>query len=242
MRGARAALAFLTRLPAGRLDAADFARAPGWFAAVGLGVGAVQALVWYAAATLWPLVLAALVAVAVGLVITGALHEDGLADAFDGLGSGRPAERALEIMRDSRIGSFGALALGLVTAARVAALVGLGPLAPVALIAGQGLSRAAMTAMLRAGPYLRAQGTGTGMTGPLGMGLVPLGLAVAAALALVVWAMGWALPGGLVGLILGVGAMRLWALRRLGGITGDILGAAQGLGDLGFLLGVLACL
>ncbi|MCC0076831.1 MAG: adenosylcobinamide-GDP ribazoletransferase [Rhodobacter sp.] len=235
-------MAFLTRLPAGRLEAADFARAPGWFTGVGLGVGAVQALVWCGAAALWPPVLAAVAAVAAGLMITGALHEDGLADAFDGLGSGRPAERALEIMRDSRIGSFGALALGLVMAARVVALVGLGPLAPVALVAGQGLSRAAMTGMLRAGPYLRAQGTGTGMTGALGPGLVPLGLAVAAASLLAAWAMGWALLGGLAGLILGAGAMRFWALRRLGGITGDILGAAQGLGDLGFLLGVLACL
>jgi adenosylcobinamide-GDP ribazoletransferase len=242
MRGARAALAFLTRLPAGPLDGADFARAPGWFGAVGLGLGTLMAGAWLAAAVLWPPVIAALIAVALGLFLTGALHEDGLADAFDGLGSGRPAERALEIMRDSRIGSFGALALGLAMALRVAALVALGPLAPVALIAGQGASRAAMTLMLRRGPYLRPSGAGTGMTGPLGLGGVTVGVALAAALALMAWGAGWGALTGLAGLVLAMLALRGWALRRLGGITGDILGAAQVLGDLGFLLGVLAWL
>ena len=94
MRAFRAALTFLTRLPVGRLEAGDFARAPGWFAAAGLVIGAAGAGVWWLAAAIWPPVLAALAAVAAMLLITGALHEDGLADAFDGLGSGRPAERA----------------------------------------------------------------------------------------------------------------------------------------------------
>ena len=242
MRGARAALVFLTRLPAGRLDSADFARAPGWFAGVGLGLGGLSAGIWFLAAWAWTPVLAALAAVALGLLLTGGLHEDGLADTFDGLGSGRPADRALEIMRDSRIGSFGALALGVVLAGRIAALVALGALAPVALIAGQGLSRAGMTLMLRAGPYVRQSGAGSGMTGPLGAGVWPLTLAVAFAAALTFWAAGWALVSGLAGLALAQGAVRLWAVRRLGGITGDVLGAAQALGDLGFLLGVLAWL
>lgn len=242
MRGARAALVFLTRLPAGRLETADFARAPGWFAAIGLGLGGLAAGAWFLAAWAWTPVLAALASVALGLLLTGGLHEDGLADTFDGLGSGRPADRALEIMRDSRIGSFGALALGVVLAGRVAALVALGTLAPVALIAGQGLSRAGMTLMLRAGPYVRQSGAGSGMTGPLGAGVWPLALAVAFAAALTFWAAGWALVAGLAGLALAQLAVRLWAVRRLGGITGDVLGAAQVLGDLGFLLGVLAWL
>lgn len=241
MRGARAALAFLTRLPAGPLESADFAAAPGWFAAIGLGLGTVMAGVWFLAAWVWTPPLAALAAVAVGLLLTGALHEDGLADTFDGLGAPRPTERALEIMRDSRIGAFGALALGLGLAARVAALAALGGLAPVALIAGQGLSRAGMTLMLRAGPYVRQSGAGTGMTGPLGSGLGLLVLATAAAAALALWAAGLgALLAGLAGLALVQLALRRWAQQRLGGITGDILGAAQVLGDLGFLLGLLA--
>ncbi|MCA0203306.1 MAG: adenosylcobinamide-GDP ribazoletransferase [Proteobacteria bacterium] len=238
MRGARAALAFLTRLPAGPLDSADFARAPGWFGAVGLGIGALSAGVWFLASWLWGPVLGALAAVTAGLLLTGALHEDGLADTFDGLGSGRPAERALEIMRDSRIGSFGALALGVVLAARVMALAALGPWAPAALIAGQGLSRGGMGVMLQSGPYVRLSGAGTGMTGqqPLAP---PLGAALAGG-ALLLWTAGWGLLSALAGLALAQLAIRAWARRRLGGITGDVLGAAQVLGDLGLLLGLLA--
>lgn len=242
MNGALAALAFLTRLPMPRLEAAHFARAPGWFAMAGLAFGAALAAVWMLAALIWPPVVVALVIVAIGLLLTGALHEDGLADTFDGLGSGRPAERALEILRDSRIGAFGALALGVALGLRVAALAALGPMAPVALVAGQGLSRAGMTLVLRAGPYLRASGAGTGMTGPLGSGGVPLALAVLVAMALAVHAFG---PGALIGLAgagLAAWMLRRWALRRIGGITGDILGAVQVLGDLAFLLGVLAWL
>ncbi|MCL4675512.1 MAG: adenosylcobinamide-GDP ribazoletransferase [Pararhodobacter sp.] len=242
MRSARAALAFLTRLPAGPLNSADFAHAPGWFAAVGLLIGGLQALVFVVAASLWSPVLAALVAVAAGLVITGALHEDGLADMVDGLGSGRPRDRALEIMRDSRIGSFGALALGLALAMRVAALAGLGPLAPVMLVAAAALSRGVMALLLRAGPYLRPSGAGSGMTGPMGASGLALAGAAAGALALIGWSMGAAVLGGLLGLVLGAGGTRLWAMRRLGGLTGDVLGAAQVLGEVGFLMGVLACL
>ncbi|WP_334193063.1 adenosylcobinamide-GDP ribazoletransferase [Pararhodobacter sp.] len=238
MRGARAALAFLTRLPAGPLDSADFARAPGWFGAVGLGIGALSAGVWFLASWLWGPVLGALAAVTAGLLLTGALHEDGLADTFDGLGSGRPAERALEIMRDSRIGSFGALALGVVLAARVMALAALGPWAPAALIAGQGLSRGGMGAMLQNGPYVRLSGAGTGMTGPQPLA-PPLGAALAGG-ALLLWTAGWGLLSALAGLALAQLAIRAWARRRLGGITGDVLGAAQVLGDLGLLLGLLA--
>lgn len=243
MRGARAALVFLTRLPGGRLEAADFARAPGWFAAVGLAIGAAMGVVWWAAAAVWPPILAALAALAIGMLLTGALHEDGLADTMDGLGSGRPADRALEIMRDSRIGSHGALALVMVLSAKVAALAALGTAAPLALVAAAGLSRAVMALMLRAGPYLRPTGAGSGMTGAWGLegrlawtGAVVVGGALAAV------ATGWALAGGVLGLGIGAGAVRFWALRRLGGLTGDVLGAAQQLGELGFLLGVLACL
>ncbi|WP_323037192.1 adenosylcobinamide-GDP ribazoletransferase [Pararhodobacter sp.] len=243
MRGLRAALAFLTRLPSGRLEAEDFACAPAWFGVVGLLIGALLALVFVVADALWPATLAALVTVAAGLLITGGLHEDGVADVFDGLGSGRPKERALEIMRDSRIGSFGALALGLALAARILALAALGPLVVVSLIAGQGLSRVMMALLLRAGPYARASGAATGMTGPFGpQGAAVLGATLLVSLALMGYHAGWAVFGGLAGLILSVWLVRLWMMRRIGGLTGDAFGAAQVLGDVGFLLGLLACL
>ena len=249
MRSARAAVIFLTRLPAGRAEAADFARAPGWFAVVGLLVGAIQGLGFWLAAGLWGVPLAVLAALALGLLVTGALHEDGLADTFDGLGSGRPAERALEIMRDSRIGAFGALALLLVLSAQALALAGLAAagglvVAVTALMAGQGLSRALITLMLRHGPYLRAQGSGSGMTGPLGAeGCLALMLGTGGALGLAFCGLGaGGMLAGLVGLVLGAGVIWLWAWRRLGGVSGDILGAAQQLGLLGFWLGMLAWL
>ena len=243
MRGARAALTFLTRLPAGTLAAEDFAAAPGWFAAVGLLIGAVQAAVFALAAPVWGPALAALAALGAGIAMTGALHEDGLADTCDGLGPRVPADRALEIMRDPRIGAFGALGLGLVLAAGAMTLARLGPAAPAALIAGQALSRAAMTGLLRAGPYLRAQGAGAGMTGRLGpAGLAATGAAVAAALVLSGAGHGAAVLAGLAGLAIGAGAVWVWARSRLGGVTGDILGAAQQAGCLGFWLGVLGWL
>jgi len=243
LRGARAALAFLTRLPAGPLTAEDFARAPGWFAAVGVLIGVLQAAAYLLAAMVLPPLLAAVIAVTIGVLVTGALHEDGLADVFDGLGSGHAKERALEIMRDSRIGSFGAMALVLAMVARVASLAELGALAPVILIAGQGASRAVMALMLRAGPYMRPSGAGTGMTGPLGIvgTLATSGVLLFAGAVTLSFA-GWGLAGGLAGLGLGALLIRQWAMRRLGGITGDVLGSAQVMGEIGFFIGVLACL
>lgn len=244
MRAARAALTFLTRVPGGALDAADFARAPGWFAAVGLLVGVVQAGVWLVAETLWPGMLAAVVAVAFAVLLTGGLHEDGLADTFDGLGSGRPSDRALEIMRDSRIGSFGAIALLLVMALRIGAYAGLGALAPIAMIAGQAVSRGVMTLTLRHGGYLRAQGSGSGMTEAQGAtGLMATAGAVAVALGLTIWAANASCTlAAIFGALVLAGAVVAWSRRRLGGVTGDILGAVQIVAEVGFALGLLACL
>lgn len=241
MRGLRSAAAVLTRVPAGQLSLGDFRAAPGWFGALGLLVGATQALAFALTAPLWGGWLAALVALAVGIVLTGALHEDGLADTADALGSPRPRDRALEIMRDSRIGTYGTLALGLVLGAQVAALGGLAGGAPVALIAAAALSRLPMAGFLRLGPYLRAQGAASGMTGPWpAEGLIASGATLIVAMALAVWGLGGAALTGAAGLVLAAGATGLWARARLGGITGDVLGAVQQAGFTGFLLGVAA--
>jgi len=240
--GFRAALAVLTRVPSGRLATADLALAPGWFAAVGLGIGLAQAGAWWAAGALWGPWPGALAALAAGILLTGALHEDGLADTADALGARRTPERALEILRDSRIGTFGALALGLVLATQAAALAGLGAAAGAALVAAAGLSRLAMAGVLWRGPYLRASGAATGLTGAwpasaraaaglagaLALGVAGVGLGPGAALA------------GVAGLVLAAGAVAVWARARLGGITGDVLGAVQQAGLTGCLLGALA--
>lgn len=241
LTGARAALAVLTRLNAGRLDTADFTRAPGWFALIGLALGLAQALALALAGALWGVWLGAIAALAVGLILTGALHEDGLADTADALGAPRPAERALEIMRDSRIGSYGALALVLVLGAQVAALAALGPAAPWALAMAAGLSRACAAEGLRRGPYLRATGAASGMTGRWGWGNWAAALTGAAlSVAIGMAALGLAaLAGAALGLLAAVIVFN-WGRARLGGITGDILGAVQQAGFTGTLLGVLA--
>jgi adenosylcobinamide-GDP ribazoletransferase len=239
------AIQFLTRLPvpAGVHTRARMAASPRWYPAVGALVGGIAALVWYAAAVFPPL-LAALLAVAAGVLVTGALHEDGLADTCDGLGGATP-ERALAIMRDSRIGTYGVLGLGFVLGVKVLALGALPAAAvPLMLIAGHTASRASMVLVLATGRYARADGAAA----PVARGVAPGGLAfafgcgVVALLALVMVLPSPAVAGGLAGLVLAHALLRGWVGRRLGGYSGDTLGAVQQTGEAGLYLGVLACL
>lgn len=236
---------FLTRLPlpAPGYTPARWARVPGYFAIIGLALGLVFAGVFWATALVWPQPLAALLAVAVGLLMTGALHEDGLADCLDGLGGGRDRDRALDIMRDSQIGSYGALGLGsllglqAVMLASAPLLTGIG-----AFVIGHTLSRALMAHALGQGRYLREKGAGTGLSSPMGpagwaaTGLA-MGLAVLAA---------WPLLGPMstlcaIGGGLAAGSLwRRWTLHRLGGDTGDTLGGLQCVALTGSFLGAAA--
>jgi adenosylcobinamide-GDP ribazoletransferase len=239
---------FLTRLPVRDptlWSNARMAAIPRYFPAVGALVGALMAAVWALAALVLPPVPAALATVAFGLLLTGAFHEDGFADACDGLGGGATRERALEIMRDSRLGTYGVAGLGLMLAGKVAVLAAL-PIAlvPVALVAGQALSRASAVAAIATGRYARDHGTAkpvqegvdrTSARVVLLSALVVAGLAVLALPPA-------ALAGGLAGLVLGHLAMRAAYERKLGGYTGDCLGAVQQCSEIGFLLGLLACL
>jgi len=222
-----AALGLLTRLPVGRLpmpaDAAGHARAawawPLAGALVGAAGGAVQWLLL--AAGLSPLA-AAPWALAAMLLLTGALHEDGLSDTADGFGGGRGRERKLQIMRDSRIGSYGAAALLLSLLARGTALADLAMPLP-ALAAAGALSRAAMLLPLLALPPARPGGLSAGLGRP-GTGVAVLGAMLAASLALLLLPAGAAwlpvLAAGLAAL-----ALTLLARRQIGGQTGDVLGA-----------------
>ena len=180
-----AALRFLTRLPlpapAAGETAAGMAAALRWLPAAGAVVGAIGAAVLLAAATVLPPVPAVLLAAAATALVTGALHEDGLADTFDGLAAATP-ERALAIMRDSRIGAHGALALGLFVALKVAALAALpAGTAAVALVAGQTASRFSVLVLLASSRYLRPEGTAGFAAAGLGAAGLGLGAAVAVA-------------------------------------------------------------
>lgn len=235
---------FLTRVPppgTPRWTPGRMAAAPRYFPAVGALVGLSGAAVLGATALVLPPLVALLLSVAATLAMTGALHEDGLADTFDGLGAATPAA-ALEVMRDSRLGSFGALALGLGLALKVTALASL-PVwaAALALVAGHAASRAAAVLALARGRYARTEGKSRFTAG----GLDPMGLRIAlacGALGLLPLA-GLGLPAPLLaaaGLCLGYCAAWWIGARRLGGYTGDTLGATQQLSEIGLYLALAA--
>lgn len=234
MPGLRLAVTLLTIMPlnaspgAGRpLSRRAAGAAMAWAPAVGLLLGAAAAGVLELAARLGhagPL-LAAVLAVVTLALLTRGLHLDGLADLADGLGSARPPEQALEIMKRSDIGPFGVVTLVLTLAVQVAALAqaqALGRGAP-AVIAAAGTGRLALTWACRRGvPAARRSGLGA-----LVAGTVPLPLAVGLSVAGLAGAYAFGITEG-VAVTLGLAAslaLCAVAVRRLGGITGDVLGA-----------------
>lgn len=241
------ALQFLTRLPVpNKLDytPAEFGAARYYFPLVGAVIGAIGAFAYGTAILLGlsPMV-AALLATAATLLSTGAFHEDGLADTFDGLGT-FTREKFLIVMSDSRIGTFGAVALGLTIALKVTA-IGSMPLkvAMVCLVVGHGLSRISNVIVAATSTYVRTPGAGSFMTQGLGLG----GLAVVATTGIACFAsVVFVSPSialcSLTGMALGHVGMRCLYERRLGGHTGDTQGAVQQWSELGFYLGALVCL
>lgn len=239
------ALQFLTRLPLpDRWTPDRMARATRWFALAGALVGLVAAAVYLLAAAVFPDAVAAVLALGAGMVLTGALHEDGLADLCDGLGAAPgDRQRMLAIMRDSRLGTHGALGLGVVLGALALALAALDPpAAAVALVAGHGLSRASACGAMCGASYVRGQGAAAGLRAGPGPGDLAVLAATGALLALLLAAVvSWAaMAAGLAGLAVAHLLTRRVYERRLGGYTGDCLGAVQQTGMLGLVLGVLA--
>jgi adenosylcobinamide-GDP ribazoletransferase len=241
------AIQFLTRLPTPRLSRWDedlLARSARYFPAAGLLVGGLTAAVFFAARRLWPAgVLPALLAVAAGVAITGGFHEDGLADTADGLGGGQTPEQRLAIMKDSRIGSYGALALGLMLALKIAGLASLpAAIGAAALLAAHALGRAAAGLAMWALPY--AADPGASKLKPVARDVRLPEAAFGLVIALLPVAL---LPPRVAaaGLAAG-GAAALWpaltARRLIGGYTGDVLGAIEQVFETFFLLGVAGAL
>ena len=240
------AVQFLTRLPTPALTGFEpdwISRSARYFPLVGLLVGGICAAVFWGASQLWTGALPALLAIGVGVLVTGAFHEDGLADTADGLGGGATPERRLEIMKDSRIGTYGALALGLVLATKVAALAtlpaGLGAWTLVAAHAG---GRGASVLTMRALAYMRDVDGGKWKPAPSDLGFWEVLAALTfAALPLALSPAGVVFQGLLAGALLAL-VLALVARRLLGGYTGDVLGAIEQVFELGFTLGVTAAL
>lgn len=240
------AVQFLTRLPVPAAKAYSperLAAAVRYYPLVGALIGGLCAAVFWLAHLWLPQTVSVLMAVATGLAATGAFHEDGLADTFDGLGASGDRYRALEIMRDSRLGTFGAVALAVALGLKVAALTSLAPtLVVTALVAGHGLSRLSSVVALETGTYVREAGVATPVTarmGPAGWFVVLIaGIALAAGLVWMLSPLATVLAFG--GLAAGHVLMRLWYERRLGGYTGDTLGAVQQSSEIGLYLGLCA--
>lgn len=240
------ALQFFTRVPVPKWVGFE----PEWlhqsarhFALIGIVVGTVAAAVLWTGSRMWPLPVAVLLSMASTMWLTGGFHEDGWADTCDGLGGAVARERALEIMKDSRIGAYGAMGLLTMLALKAATLASL-PVAwgCAALLLGHTASRAASTALIRFLPY--AGDPEHAKAKPLAQRMSSAGFVVSCGWVLLI-AIGlslahapWRLPvaAGLLVVIAGAGWCARWFRRRLGGVTGDTLGAAQQLTEVLLLL------
>lgn len=223
----RAALAFLTPFPGARRPTPGSLR---WFPVVGLLLGALLGGLWWGAAQAWPRPVAALIVVVADLALTGMLHVDGLADAADGLLPHLTRARRLEVMQEPTVGAFGVAAVVVVLLGRWVLLTTLRP-EPLLLAALWCTSRTAMATVVDRAPYARS---GNGLVSAFSGARVPflvVGAAVAVSLAL---AAAWSVPAGPVavaGAGVGFGAVMVLGLRRIGGFTGDVLGAAGLVGE-----------
>jgi adenosylcobinamide-GDP ribazoletransferase len=235
--GVRAAVRFLTIVPVRGGDAPP-GSAAAFFPLVGAMLGASGAGVFWLTVRAFPASIAALATVAFWVAISGVLHEDGLADVADAVRAGRTRERVLSILKDSRIGTYGAIAILLSVLARWQALEYLAtPRFLAAMVASQAVPRAAMVAMAWCS---RPAGSGLGyaLASTLGTPAAVVAMAFGAAAALLCgWRPGFAM---IAGSVLIVQASRGWFYLRLGGVNGDCLGFTEQLIEI-FILLMFAC-
>ncbi|HEY1181805.1 MAG TPA: adenosylcobinamide-GDP ribazoletransferase [Rhodocyclaceae bacterium] len=240
-----AALRFFTRLPVpawvGHSEA-QLNRATRYFPLVGWIVGLIGAAVTLAAAWILPLSIAVLLGMAATLLATGAFHEDGFADSCDGFGGGWSKEDVLRIMKDSRIGSYGAIGIGVLLLIKWNALYELDDSVLSALLAAHPISRAAATSLIYALDYVRDE---DGKSKPLAVRIGGGELAMAwlfglLPTALLGWLLSWQLAlQGVLAVVAVTVLMAAYTRRRVGGYTGDVLGATQQLAEVFFYLGLL---
>lgn len=206
-------------LPAARPPGAG-GRAAVWFPLVGALIGGLTGLAWAGAARVFPPPVAAVLALLVWIGLTGGLHLDGLADCGDALAAAVPRERRLEILRDPRLGAFGAISLFAVLLLKVALLTALTPAHGLTLVLAASLARGCVLPVGLTPPARRE-----GMAADMALGLRRWHLLPAAvvplALAGVMGGRGWAAV--VAGLVVTAGVIAL-ARRRLGGVTGDVMG------------------
>jgi adenosylcobinamide-GDP ribazoletransferase len=235
-----AAVGFLTRLPVGggELDTRSLSRAAIWFPAVGALVGGVAALVRLGAGELVPAAPATALALLAAVLVTGGLHEDGLADVADAFGAHTTRERRLEIMRDPRIGTYGGLAIGfaLLLPFSLLAQLDAGRFAE-AVLCAHVLGRCAPVVQSRALPAARADGSGAllrvGTATALFVGAAGAGFVIALAGP-------EAGAAALAAAIVAGAAFGALSQRIVGGVTGDVHGAATKVVEIAAYLALVA--
>lgn len=242
------ALQFFTRLPAPRwvgFDAAWLQHASRYFPAIGIIVSFACAAVYWVAALWLPQVVAVLLSTAAGIYLTGAFHEDGFADVCDGFGGGMQPPRVLEIMRDSRVGAYGVIGIALLLGTKIAGQASLPTLQVIpALLIAHPLSRCFAAALIWRMPYVREEGKVKPLAQNMSTGEFAVAVVTAALPLVVCVAAGWlALRALLLATLFGGAAT--WFLarkfqRRIGGYTGDCLGAVQQFSEAAIYLGLLA--
>ena len=238
MTGLLGALVFLTRVPFRTSRSLDTAHSVPWFPIVGLAIGA---FVGGVAAALEPWAspsVAAGVAIVMGLLVTGAFHEDGLGDVADAFVGGWTREDRLRILKDSRHGTYGVIALVSSVALRfvaLGALVAAGPKEAFAgTVAAHGLARAgAVGTMLVARPAT-GEGLGADYVARLRRGSSAFGIAATVALTLLV--IGWWVAAALAAVAVSATLLTAWSRRRIGGFSGDVLGAIEQFGEITVLV------
>ena len=249
-----AALQFFTRFPVPGWvghNATQLDQASRYFPAVGFVVGGLTAAIWWVAAQVLPQNIALLLSIGIGILSTGAFHEDGLSDFVDGFGGGYTPEKILAIMKDSHVGAYGVIAIVLVLMLKFAALQQLSmrsfALALTALVAAHVISRLLAVSLIYTQHYVRLDDSARAKPVAQIMShssfVVALLFGVSAvALLLCTGVSAWALVTALLAAML-MRAYLAWRIHKtLGGYTGDCLGAVQQLTEIAFYLGLLAAL
>ncbi|PPD43422.1 MAG: adenosylcobinamide-GDP ribazoletransferase [Methylobacter sp.] len=234
------ALSFYTRLPTPlHLDYQKLPQASIYLPLVGWAAGGVCALVFYLAALVWPPMTAVILSIIAGIFMTGAFHEDGFADVCDGFGGGWGKQRILDIMKDSQVGAYGAMGIGLLLLLKTSVLSAM-PVAAVPLVlwAGHSFSRLPPLLLMRQYDYARTDES-KGAAAVFKPSAKDLGFAGVCAVSPVLL-----LPTGCwlaaLPVLLVNGLLGRYFHRHIGGYTGDCLGASQQVAEVVFYLGASA--
>lgn len=233
--GARTAWIFLTRVPLGDDPDPDIARAVPWLPIIGAVIGTIAGGLFAGASELLPGMPAAALAVTGAALVTGAFHHDGLADMADAFGGGWDKEQRLRILKDSRHGTYGVMALVCIVLVQVSSLATLGPAQGfAALVGAHALGRAGAVALLGIAPAATGDGLGSEFADSVTARAVAVGVlggVLIGAAALGLW-----LPLAAAAVGVGVLACGVLAWRKIGGVSGDVLGAAEQIGETAVLL------